>query len=169
MNLLCVNPSGQNVTVHHLTPYIYIYKVTWFNPPFSSQVTTNITKVFNNLIDKYFKKGTLLGKLFNKNSLKLSYSTTANLGQIISGHNKRVLAKKETAGDEGPGCNCQKGVGSCPVDGGCLNKDVIYEAKVTAATTRERKYIGSTASPFLHPNYWKMFVVPNREALHYAV
>ena len=72
-------------------------KVTWFNPPFSSQVTSNITKLFNNLIEKYFKKGTLLGKLFNKNSLKLSYSTTANLGQIISGHNKhdkRILTKK---------------------------------------------------------------------------
>ena len=136
-------------------------KVMWFNPPFSSQVTTNITKVFNNLIEKYFKKGTLLGKLFNKNSLKLSYSTTANLGQIISGHNKRVLAN---ATDEGPGCNCQKGVGTCPVEGSCLNKDVIYEATVTAAVTKERKYIGSTATTFKerHRNYKSDFKLSKR-------
>ena len=68
-------------------------KIIWFTPPFSAQVSTNLTKVLNNLVKKHFKPNTLLGKLFNKNNLKLSYSTTANLDQIISSHNKKVLSK----------------------------------------------------------------------------
>ena len=52
--------------------------ICWFNPPYSSQVSTNLTKFFNHLIRKHFKKDTLLGKLFNTNNLKLSYSTTSN-------------------------------------------------------------------------------------------
>ena len=61
--------------------------------PLSAQVLTNLTKVLNNLLKAHFKPNTLLGKLFNKNNLKLSYSTTANLDQIISSHNKKVLSK----------------------------------------------------------------------------
>ena len=67
-------------------------KIIWYTPPFSAQVSTNLTKILNNLVKKHFKPNTLLGKLFNKNNLKLSYSTTANLEQIISGHNKKILS-----------------------------------------------------------------------------
>ena len=66
--------------------------------------------------------------------------------------------------DEGPGCNCQKGVGTCPVEGSCLNMNVIYEATVTAALTKERKYLGSTATTFKerHRNYKSDFKLSKR-------
>ena len=35
-------------------------KVMYFNPPFSPCVQTNITRMFNNLLEKHFKKGTLM-------------------------------------------------------------------------------------------------------------
>ena len=47
--------------------------------PLSAKVSTNLTKVWNNLLRTHFKPNTLLGKLFNKNTLELSYCTTATL------------------------------------------------------------------------------------------
>ena len=140
-------------------------KVLWFNPPYSSQVTSNVTQIFNSLIEKHFKKGTFLAKLFNKNNLKLSYSTTANLGQVISGHNKKILANHNNIiVEDEPTCNCQKGVDSCPVEGSCLNMDVIYEATVTATGKNERRYLGSTATTFKirHGNYKSDFKLSKR-------
>ena len=103
--------------------------------------------MFNRLIEKHFKPGTLLGKLFNTNNLKLSYSTTANLNQIISGHNKFVLNKLKPVEDPRL-CNC--GAKTCPIDGVCLKSDVVYEADVI--TTEEdnelKKYIGCCATTF---------------------
>ena len=54
-------------------------KIMYFNPPFSPCVQINITGIFNSLLTKYFKKGTLMGKLFNSNNCKISYSTMPNL------------------------------------------------------------------------------------------
>ena len=99
--------------------------------PLSAQVSTNLTKVLNNLLRTHFKPNTLLGKLFNKNNLKLSYSTTANLDQIISNHNKKVLSKTISEASVKK-CNCQGGIHTCPVEGECLLIDNIYEATVTA-------------------------------------
>ena len=101
--------------------------------------------MLNNLVKKYYKPNTLLGKLFNKNKLKLSYSTTTNLDQIISSHNKKVLSKPTS---EAPvkKCNCQAGIQACPVEGECLLIDNIYEATVTAENIDTRKYVGSTVA-----------------------
>ena len=80
----------------------------------------------------------------------MSYSTTANLGQIISGHNKKVLNKAQPVPAQPQKlCNCQKGPSTCPASGQCQLDDVIYEASVkNTADTVERKYIGLTANPF---------------------
>ena len=122
--------------------------ICWFNPPYSSQVSTNLTKFFNHLIRKHFKKDTLLGKLFNTNNIKLSYSTTSNLGQIISGHNKKVLSKTKPT-QQTKTCNCRKGPATCPASGECQLDDVIYEATVkNTADNDDRKYIGLTATTF---------------------
>ena len=44
-------------------------KVTWFNPPYSKQVSTSIGKRFLNLLDQHFPKQHRLHKIFNKNNV----------------------------------------------------------------------------------------------------
>ena len=63
-------------------------KIIWFNPPFNLDVSTNVAKIFLNLIEKHFPRSSKLHKIFNKNIIKVSYSCTQNMSQIIKGHNK---------------------------------------------------------------------------------
>ena len=65
--------------------------IIWFNPPFDKNVTTNVAKRFLQLIDKHFPKGHALHKLFNRNTVKVSYSCMNNMASIISGHNAKIL------------------------------------------------------------------------------
>ena len=44
-----------------------------FNPPFSQAVSTNIAKRFLNLLDKHFPQNNRLHKIFNRNTVKISY------------------------------------------------------------------------------------------------
>ena len=122
-------------------------KITYFNPPYSPCVQMNITRVFNSLLTKHFKNGTLMGKLFNRNNCKLSYSTMPNVKQILSGHNKKILRKSEPVADK-RGCNCRGGTQSCPVEGNCLKQEMIYEATVSAEQEENKLYIGSAATTF---------------------
>ena len=48
--------------------------ILWFNPPYNKSVQTNIGRIFLNLINKHFPNSGKLHKIFNKNTLKLSYS-----------------------------------------------------------------------------------------------
>ena len=99
----------------------------------------------------------------SKNNLKLSYSTTANLDQIISSHNKKVLTKSTS---EAPikKCNCAGGVQTCPVEGECFLTDSIYEATVTAENIDTKKYVGSAATTFkkIHSNHKSDFKISSR-------
>ena len=42
------------------------------------------------LVDKPFKHGNKLHKIFNRKTLKISYSCTKNIFQIINSHNKNI-------------------------------------------------------------------------------
>ena len=70
------------------------HKIIWFNPPFNLDVSTNVGKMFLNLIEKHFPRSSKLHKIFNKSTVKVSYSCTQNMSQIIKGHNKRLFRKK---------------------------------------------------------------------------
>ena len=64
--------------------------IIWFNPPFSQTVSTNVGKRFLNLLDKHFPPNNQLHKIFNRNTVKVSYSCTPNMGSIIKSHNKKL-------------------------------------------------------------------------------
>ena len=49
-------------------------KIIWFNPPYSQSVVTNVGKHFLNLVDKHFPTHHKHRKLFNRNTVKISYS-----------------------------------------------------------------------------------------------
>ena len=66
-------------------------KIIWFNaPPFCWLTNINIGKYFLKLVDKHFKHGNKLQKIFNRKTLKISYSCTKNIFQIINSHNKNI-------------------------------------------------------------------------------
>ncbi len=58
--------------------------IIWFNPPFSKNVKTNIARNFLCLIDKHFPPNHKLHKIFNRNTVKVSYSCMNNVKSIIS-------------------------------------------------------------------------------------
>ena len=64
----------------------------WFNPPFSQNVKTNIGKTFLKLVKQHFPKHHKLNKIFNKNTLKLSYYCMKNISSIIKQHKVKILS-----------------------------------------------------------------------------
>ena len=48
--------------------------IIWFNPPYSKSVKTNIGRIFIKLISKHFPPNQKFVKIFNKSTIKLSYS-----------------------------------------------------------------------------------------------
>ena len=122
--------------------------IIWFNPPLGKNVQTNIGREFLNLIEKCFPPNHKLKKLFNRNNLKLSYSCTPNIKQIIDGHNKTIL-RQNTPSEEKitpKPRNCRK-ANNCPLKGKCLVKDVVYQATITTVEGTET-YVGLTATEF---------------------
>ena len=111
--------------------------ITWFNPPYSKNVETNVGKCFLSLIDKHFPKSNPLHKIFNRNTLKLSYSCMGNIKTIISNHNKAVISKSTRTNNQTKKCcNCGK-PNKCPMDGNCNVESVIYQDEVTTETAKE--------------------------------
>ena len=125
--------------------------ITWFNPPYSINVKTNVGKRFLQLIDKCFPATHKLHKLLNRNTIKVSYSCMPNMKQTISAHNKTLLNKtrKSHETDESEiKCNCRK-KSECPITDGCLTSSVVYQATVTRQdNNKEETYIGLTENSF---------------------
>ena len=46
--------------------------IIWFNPPYSTNVRTNVGRNFLSLVDKHFPSSNPLHKIFNRNSVKVS-------------------------------------------------------------------------------------------------
>ena len=132
------------------------HNVIWFNPPFNYTVTTNIGREFLSLIDQCFPHGHPLRKIFNRRSIKVSYSCTPNMAQIISGHNAKQLTEEKEQERE---CNCPQ-TKVCPLDKKCLSKNVIYQATVTKPNQETENYVGLTSTNFkarlaVHKNSFK--------------
>ena len=65
--------------------------VVWFNSPYSQNVKTQISKRFLGLVSKHFPPCSNLHKIFNRHTVKVSYSCTQNVAQIVKSHNHCVL------------------------------------------------------------------------------
>ena len=119
-------------------------KVIWFNPPYSSHIKTNVGKIFMKLIVKHFPKHHRYHKIFNKNTINLSYSCMQNMGNIITKHNNKLLFQSF----EQPTrmCNCRDKA-SCPMDGNCLQKCFVYQAQIDSANSR-KYYLGTSEDEF---------------------
>ena len=81
--------------------------VIWFNPPHSVNVKSSIAHIFLNLLDKHFKKGHRLHKIFNRNCVKVSYSCMPNVLSHIKSHNAKILSTPHEPPTQKK-CNCRK-------------------------------------------------------------
>ena len=107
--------------------------ILWYNPPYSRNVKTNVGKCFLSLTDQYFPKLNPLHKIFNRNTLKLSYSCMSNMRSIISNHNKAHIKSDPTNHSS---CNCRN-QSACPMDRNCNDRNLIYQAAVTTSNSKE--------------------------------
>ena len=125
-------------------------EVIYFNPPFCESVQTNIGKEFMKIVDRHFHKDSYFKKIFNRSTIKLSYSCMPNLKSIISTHNRKVLnrgqAPNTNDGAVGQNCNCADKT-TCPLNNNCKVDKVIYRAKVESEGVA-MFYIGSTIRTF---------------------
>ena len=124
-------------------------RCVWFGVALNDRlknVETNVGKCFLSLIDKHFPKSNPLHKIFNRNTIKLSYSCMGNIKTIISNHNKAEINKSTHTDDQTKNCNCRKS-STCPMDGNCNMESIIYQAEVTTSTTKET-YIGLCDTAF---------------------
>ena len=117
-----------------------------FNPPYSRNVQTNVGKSFLRLISKPFPASHKYHKIFNKNTVKVSYSCMDNMERIIKKHNQNKLNANQTTTTHR--CNCCKKT-TCPLENNCLTPSIVYNTKVT--TTEDpigKNYIRLKEGPF---------------------
>ena len=106
-------------------------KVIWFNPSFSLNVETNIGKSFFKTLRKNFPKTNPLSKIFNKNTVKISYSCTRNVKFIISSHKKQNLSNMSAIAETNT---------TVLIHNKCLTPQMLYQADVTNDTEDTYKY-----------------------------
>ena len=70
-------------------------KVIWFNPPFSLSIKTDIGKEFFKLIRKHFPRNHSFRKIFNLNTIRISFSLMKTMKNLIKQHDARVLKNEE--------------------------------------------------------------------------
>ena len=118
----------------------------WYNPPYSKNVATNIEKGFFKLLQLQFPKQHPLHSIFSKNTVKLSYSCTTNMDNIVKAHNAKILLNDDKKDEDEKGCNCRDKA-ACPVANKCLKTNVVYKATVEHEDKTEH-YIGMTENSF---------------------
>ena len=63
----------------------------WFNPPYSTNIVTKVGKHSLSLFDEHFTQPNNFQKVFNRNTVKISYSCIPNMKTIINLHNLQLL------------------------------------------------------------------------------
>lgn len=130
--------------------------IIYFNPPWSDQIETKIGQNFLKLMDKHFPKSKEIGRYFNRQKVKVSYSNLPNVARQLKGINKAILAPEKIL--KLKGCSCEGGPDNCIVEGGhCLSDMVCYLGKLkyeqahpTSGLLREvaKDYFGLTENEF---------------------
>ena len=124
------------------------WKIVWLNPPYSCNVAINIGKKFLLLLGKHFPKSHNLSKVFNRNNVKVSYSSMPNFASTINTHNMKILNKNIMKASSTP-CNCRVKK-SCLLDSNCLQSSLVYICKAATPkiTNDYPHHIGLTEHTF---------------------
>ena len=87
-------------------------------------------------------------KIFNRNTIKISYSCLRNISSIISSHNGNILSPKQQVF----GCICRV-KNECPINGECQTPSVIYRADVVNKSNDEEKFYFGLADTTFKEKY----------------
>ena len=96
------------------------------------------------MIDQHFPKSNKLHAIFNRNTVKVSYSCTQNMSSMIKSHNKKVINKDVK---ESKSCNCRV-KSECPLNGQCQVTDIIYKCTVLSPDKPNKVYLGTAEGDF---------------------
>ena len=100
-------------------------------------------KSFLNLLDHHFPNTIKLSKIFNRNTIKVSYCCTESMASVIKSHNKKLTIEMN---DEHLPCNCRAKY-ECPLDGKCRAKDV-YKCVASTSINPDKVYLGTAEGEF---------------------
>ena len=78
------------------------------------------------------------------NTVKVSYSCTENMTNMIKSHNKKATMSNEKSK---AACNFRN-KGDCPFDGLCQTNDIIYKCVVSTKNMPEKVYLGTAEGDF---------------------
>ena len=101
---------------------------------FYAQGPRNIARSFLKLVDTHFPIGNKLHKIFNRNTVKVSYRCMSNVKSIITSHNARIIRKSQPQDISAENCNCRN-KHACPLQNKCMSKDIVYKATIFTGNT----------------------------------
>ena len=104
-------------------------RIVWYNPPYRKSVATNIGQEFFKLLQLHFPMQHPLHSIFNRNTVKLSYSCSTNIDNILKARNAKILLEDER--DKAK----------------CLTINVVYKA-IVEYEDKTQHYIGMTENSF---------------------
>ena len=108
-------------------------QIIWFNPSYSTNVKTNVGKLFMRLIDKHFPSHHKFHKLFNLNNVKLSYSCMPNMKNVIQKYNSKIM--EDPIPTNNKTCSCRQ-QSDCPINQKCFSECLVYSAVVNTSTKK---------------------------------
>ena len=113
----------------------------------SNSVRPNIGRIFIKLISKHFAPNHSFVRIFNKNTIKLSYSCMSNIRSKINVHNKKILQPKPAELQKL--CNCLVKE-DCPLYGLCLTSSILYQATIKCSDSKykQKRYKGICQTKF---------------------
>ena len=132
-------------------PFLWIFAlfVCYFIYIFDAGVQTSIGREFQKILSTSFPVNHKLHKIFNKNTVKLSYSCMPNFKMNLDSANKKKIEHLEnnaTPKVVQKKCNCREKK-NCPLQNKCLEKGIVYQATVTTQGNEET-YVGITENAF---------------------
>ena len=66
----------------------------WYNPPWNMNVQTKIGEQFLKALDSEITADNPLKRVFNRHTIKISYSNMPNMARVVSTHNSKIYSKK---------------------------------------------------------------------------
>ena len=108
----------------------YINKLVYHTPSASNQGKKNRQRnvvSFLRLLETNFPKKHIFNKIFNRNKVKVSYSSMQNIKAIIN--NMNIFHQNNETKDE---CNCRNKK-YCPLGGKFLSPNIVYQGKMNSS------------------------------------
>ena len=106
---------------------------------------------FLHLVDTNFSADHELHKIFNGNTVKVSYSYMNNVRSIITNHNTRIIRKSrpQVISADNYNYKTNKSKKAWPLQNKCMSEDIVYKATISTSNINDTKhYIGMTSSAF---------------------